>query len=1770
VSDRKRGSDYLPEKTTAEWRAENKALLAKSREDYTKNWDFYARKYLDWHGEVLSAEWRVAQSVLKAPSVAARWLIGNSGEALGLWESDLHREFRYTNQPAFAGYAAYGRQFLSALTSNPARAALLLSGNHAATAAVAAEAQAGWMREQDAGHPWVKANPEAAEEIVLGTLDPMWIAGWGLSAAKAGLLSAEMKILRPIASDLMIATEAKHHTDLIKFLTTEDSIVPFTLKASELHGGDVVNPSFRQMVAGMHRNGASIDEVAMELWTQGYRASPWSIGMDEFPVGKFFKRGGSVTSPAISDLAKAKEEIQQSIMHDRIRALESVGEFDTVIGETADRVMGRATEADLIQELIEKVPREPWAPGQTFEANYLAMAHQGQAPIVPPSTLEKARKVAENLRLGFREGIDKTTGKPFPWMSRYSPAASTVKKVEAANGVPEAEVGKVYRHWELAREGGPGRFHAAEDFRSWVASVSTRLKRADKIDAFVAQANIYKKTISDAGAQATGMEKLKFRQQYKMVNHLIRDLKEWKTTPDYIRAIKRSESDGGKAVAPIFKAYDKLLNVIRTGQVLASPSVIINNTLDSNVIKNAAEVGRVDWRGLAKVAYEGAPQPAYGFDGRTLSFSGNPSTAVMGNVGDVRLLGSRSLARARDAMARVLDATETQARNALGQFVYDQNLSRMVKGGIDGEVAHGRAYQLAKDSVASVHFDYGTQSSFDKIARRVWMYPVFGLRNSAFMVTKAAQYPTEFYALTRLREMQREGSIDREGSLKIPGFDYAVDPSVRMSPVRIMDALINSKRELTPEENREYRAGKMLSLVMGSFTPPVEALLGALGAVPDTGGGTVASIESMAGLLNKNLTGREIYPSDWGYNLIGKDPKESRDEFLARRAELIGIASRREGYETSPQQAADLAKHYDNVVKTASWAGLRLVPASSGIASVTADLADAKWHLVNANPEFADARKALILGQSRFADLNPVLPKTPNERLAGSIQRSGMSEDKATAELRTVGPRADGLDQGILDERTKTLIDVLGKSPALAPFRWLAETLVTPAGAAESIGQRDQKPTPGVRWKENSTGQLVPEIPEGKSLHDMAAEFNAAQSQVRYINSTFLNDLSGQGSKVQSAEQLATYIDGLVDENGYNFAPELISQLRASDKVAPIYEQYTAFKSGEKSGNASIATPAIRAGRQNFAIAFKDWVGEGGKDAQSRLDAPLSVVRAAMASGEIYTANMPPEAVDNIALRLARRGADGAAYGAVKSFESEKRRAYPGNELLRSRLQSAADHQPNMTPGSVDMTNAAIAAGGVQVGETVYPVSPDFWQLMKDGSMGAGSAGLHERVAVLDDYDNLASLAKKISLTSASTGRLVAVNIPAMVDAIYADPDNRVRLSALRGGALGDGLANAFEATFQASERNGNPFGYSGDQLAPLDQAGVGGMYAEDFAFRSGAEKHPLFQDFSPTPMDPTAEVLIPRDIDGRVPQSRVDGVRAIAALDLTRPLSASRQIPIMSIEPLAKQRPMAAVSAQPGIALRDRPYDSIGSWLSDSIRQSSATGNSLMVTGHALMRTENVDQAGVITKGGTSIPWDRTLHAATSLASVANQLEGGSNQDVSAGISGAGAALSVFSAGSALVGSGAAAGAAATGTGMFAAGSSASAIAAGSAPFGPVGWAVAAVAIGAGIAIGVMGSKKKGGRGGYSQEQLAANAERLALQKQQFEEQQSRQAARDIQVREQTLARAFQTGGMTPQQRAQIQPQLQAFQRRPSYQSRIGLVDAAERAVGSALKPRW
>jgi hypothetical protein len=157
-----------------------------------------------------------------------------------------------------------------------------------------------------------------------------------------------------------------------------------------------------------------------------------------------------------------------------------------------------------------------------------------------------------------------------------------------------------------------------------------------------------------------------------------------------------------------------------------------------------------------------------------------------------------------------------------------------------------------------------------------------------------------------------------------------------------------------------------------------------------------------------------------------------------------------------------------------------------------------------------------------------------------------------------------------------------------------------------------------------------------------------------------------------------------------------------------------------------------------------------------------------------------------------------------------------------------------------------------------------------------------------------------------------------------------------------------------------------------------------------------------------------------------------------------------------------------------------------------------------------------------------------------------------------------VAAAGTAAVGTAAAGGAAAAGAGGVAASGG---LMAGLAAIGPVGWAVGGLALAAGVYAG-MGGFGGGRRSGPSAEQmrtLEAQRAYYTEQRAYYERLQRQMDARSVGERERALVERFR---QAPARQAVASTQLAAFRSRPSYGSRLGLIDQVEREVN--LKPRY
>lgn len=1931
--------DLLPDLTPEQWRAQNELALKKAQDNYSGAWDNYARKRAAWTGDALGISWEVANSILRAPAVGLRAAVGYTGEFAGLWDTPVGKEFRYNNLPAFHGYSTFGHLLIKEMVADPVAVFSAMGGKPAGMVPVLKKVEEQWLSEYENGFLWAKANPEAADEIALMTFDPIIASGMLSGAAKTKLFQAEMRYMVPVIEKLRAATGGK-----------------FVLEASALHGNDIINDSFRHAVKSAFDSGASAETIAAELWAQSYRAAPWSKELSDLPVigpasdyvGKFFRRSGQLVSSDIRDIAVEKEIYQQAIGHDRIAALEAVPKFDTLwsdtgatVGEKLKRFIGKATEGDIIQELMEKVPRTAQDTVQSFEANYSLMVRDGQIAEVPAKTFEKAKKAVASARLGYedharlRRGskpgvheesysaiVDKRkalasaeqdlealeaggafdpsfasklpieegplvsksgrpisaqlrrsdntillnpeqiaidfknkawtkpriegvkalpastfktedefrqflihheaahvslprggrppgayenavndlalkrmrgtfsnsgwgearvevnklyselqdlesshnaavyrTGGPgamFEYKERYSPSKFLVDNIEGKS-VPQAGGSStVFRNWELERTGGPGRFAAATDFRNWLASQSTKLSRADKIDEFVAKASAYKITLrqafEEAAAAGDRVAEFKFRHQYRMVQSLVRDLKQWKTTPDFIRAAKAHEP------IPVLKVYDKILNVIRTAQVLGSPSVLINNALDSNVTKNAIAGGSVGWKEFYAAAKSGKPVPAYAYDGRLLSFAAEPAEAIVGNTNEATLLGLKTLGKARSAMAEVLNATEMSARNYLGQVTYDRDFSRMVNAGISPDAAHSRAYVSAKANVSTTHFDYGVQSTFDKAARRVWMYPVFGLRNMAFHATMAWRHPAEYFALAKLREAQFAVSDDKDGRFKIPGFDYAADPIARTSVARVLDILINTKAELNPDDHATWQQGRVLQAVMGTFTPPAQTLLESLGALKPSIPGATSSLENVIGALNKTMTGKDAIPSDWAYGIIGVDPSENRQRYLERRAMLLGVAAARDGYTLHPDQAMAMAEHFDNVAKYSSWAGLSLVPSTPRLNEVKRDLKDAQFLLVNSDPEFADSRKAMILSQREYSDLDVVLPKTPSERVNGTLFYTNLEAAKARAAEAVVGPLASEAQEAESKDRISDFIDILGKSPKLAPFRAILGALVPPAGATDTtIGPPGSHPKPGESYRVGYKGAIVPEqLPADMSLRDKLAKMQAAQRPTEFINSTFLAQLN----LLQSDEQIATAIDGFKDKDGYNFAPALLDQLKEHPLVAGVREQYRAFKSDGADGNLLFATPAVREFRREFSASYREWVGEGGVNAPARAAASVDAVRAAAARGEIFLPGVPPSAISANTLRLAQRDIDGVLYGARKRREDERSLDYPDFNKVIGQLQDAT-RQPIRMDSVLEEVRGMVAAGAR--GEKGPGTLPgDFAQQLDETPQ---HRNLSENVGIAASYRQADQVLAGVFDRDPKTQSIYGINEPALYAIAYNPKYDAIKpfVSAARAGYYGPQLQSAINrgmAQLPAEDQQ-----YM-ERVFNTDPAAIQAHFEEDGKLQMGGRLalHDIIRNlpaFAPDAPAPVTGVALPemktartQDVKFQSPVMTMTDSGLMRILPPTPPrlgaVSVSDRFVSAAKANIATDF-AGTVSGPPvtgdprawfeGPSQANRaPFRSVSQIITTSISQSQAARRNWEASG----------LPGDEPPGGFS---------ATLISNAKLQWNNSKTPEQAAmGISAVQAGLSL----------------AGTFDLLPSEGDSASAIngfMVGASTMMTLGGPANPLAVGAGVAAGIYTGLKGSGSRGPSREQaenLRINQERLNLQREQFAASQRQQDIRDIRTRETDLARSM--GAATPAQRAAIGEKLAAFQRRPSFQSRIGLVDAAERAVGSALKPRW
>ena len=1669
----------------------------------------------------------------------------NFGLKLWNWDDPVNRVFRYQNQPSFRLMATYEHlvweQIKDHVTSgkmlttgfSPALAFTDIIGSHELLNKLAVEYKSGL--------PWAQANPEAVEAMTLATLDPMIGIGYVSDLFKMKFLTAEMKYAVPVVKRMMSAPN-----DTLKLLA-----------ASDLVGIEIINDSFLKMFNGMVKNGLRAEEIAMHFHTHGARAAPWATQsvVEMIPGSQYVRRAGSLVSSHIADFADKKAIYLDAIKHTWGNALSRVPKLTQY-------------EADQVLALL-KVPRQAYNKVGTWEANYMKLTeaermHKGLPTLaeLSPETFEKAKFVVNELNIGHRPGN--------AYIEAYGPAEWEIAKKQLANHAT-VDANKVARGWNLTREGKAALRMEAEDFRKWIAKVNVREFVGDKVDDLVAEAKRYKQTLRamQTVAKRTGnlIKAKATNEQMKMVNHLIHDIKEFKGSSDFIKAMKGPDPKGfiNIAISDILKAYDGATNIIRGLQLGVTPSWYWGNSLNSN-LKNLVSTGEMDWKGMYSAFKENKTLYHLDPNGNVLDFSATPSELVFGELG----VPTSRAGKFVKWLAEKQNTIESNVRNFTGKWHFNNNFERLIKAGVDWDAAIEQARRIAWKAVDSVHYNYGPEfrSAFDNFNRRVFMYPVFRGRDAAWGIEQIGKYPLEFYAAMKVEEQREGGSYDGKGSV-VAG-NRSVNPINNSIPgSNIMFDVLHPDRVLTPRQSHDYAVARGLSIVFGSYNPILQEGLKATGMLPDDQGTPIATSEKILGMLTKKLTDEDFYISDPFYNLIGKDPAEARESYLERRAKTIGTAFKLDNVDLDQETAQDLAERYRNEGDVSSFlTGFRVEPATPGIRRLTKELIVANQGVADSPEHLQQARKMVetaynpdpLLDRSY---LGPLMIKTNEERFSIEMNNIDNKEKEDSGYMRTFNQDKETfLKDQDKQEKFKDIQEFLEKSPKFNIFKSIFGATPAEAGTIRSNEENISLP-PGqyrVSFNEQTGAATFNPIKEKPS----AAEKAESARITNYFNSTFSNDLKKTGGVKETFDLIKSH----EMPDGRNLFKDMLDAASGDARFAPYKQAYDWQNSGGKEGSFTIAPPQHIAYRTSFSKDFADKVLHSGNDAEKWASMPLSQIHDAISSGKFkLTGNLPIGAVDDAALEVARQNLpENYAYKAAHEKQSKDDLQYPGNGIWRQRLNEDILHRKEDVMETVNAINGYIKNPGTTP-ETM--ISPSFFASLSNSALKE-NRHLFEQSSIMYNHDRIKQVADSIYRFNPYTKK-VELNWSRIGE--FVEHGSSPELAAIRQGYAGPNVASAFNDPSLPKE-----VALWRDTNIPTSPQYLAETFLHDFQIATNVPSNPLYEALlsSGTITEDRKQAYDPLDIETKVmptasrdssgmPTVSFDSSGNVQSVTNIEPRDSRYQLPALnsSDAAIANVGPMARMS-QPRVGTSGTAQglsfskdfsmqQGLSEWtpregpqMNPPTRMGIINGTIFAVNAHnanvQYAQENNLPEPGFLTdaqqmftqqNGQPTMNGVQQAQAVHSLARVAGALgayERGSETDSAVGGLGMGLTSGIALA---LLGA------------------------------GPAGWVAAA---GIGIAYGL---KEAGvwGDGKSSRDQEFRDME-IAREQAQRNRIRIQNDLRQLSVREQNLSLAFQGGSRVNRQN--VAPQVEEFRRRPTFQSRIGLVDALERELSSALKPRW
>ena len=1263
--------------------------------------------------------------------------------------------------------------------------------------------------------------------------------------------------------------------------------------------------------------------------------------------------------------------------------------------------------------------------------------------------------------------------------------------------------------------------------------------------------------------EEAALEIAEMKRQREGVKRIITDFKTGANEKDWITELGKAEP---VVLGRVIQAYDYATSMVRRSQ-LWTVGTQAANAIDTNLVKNMLFGGVIGGDDIIHAAKTGEVAPRYGLLGENLveKFSSNvaalafdvPPPSSQSTVG-------RALGAVEDVVAQGVNLPENVGRVTLGGHAYEQITGKLIDMGMDVASASRLGMTEAARFVDLVHVDYANLSPVERGLRRlVFLYPRFNFNDAANLTTLALNNGSEAYALSRIREEQQKESLTGDGSIALGG--VLTDPFANVSPVRFHDSTVNLTKSLVGDDRWTVSAMKGVQLAFGGASPIAESFLQATGIKETKNQAALSKYDNFIAAAG-NAIGREFgidfdfAPSDTILGPLGMKPRAAREKALKMASQWEQAMALRGGKLLEPEAAEGVALY-----KKAARAALSLVsPVTirdvglSEVDKVGLQLVrDGNAQIDAAPPELKDIVRENLLASDDYKGLKPFLRKTP------------LVELEAQAKDATYGVIVRDTLGGAIQKDENTI-----SGRAFKAF----------GNYVHGVGQVLQ-------------GQIIPSEPAPAGvMREVSYPTTSHRNPVAYQGVDFAGRYTGSkareilenGGAVKAAvspqsEMVSIKIDGATAEDNANITGLLNYTIRpavlAADSPEDIKAIIDEFPGGRNFVFAAASVNQEIWGRAAQMYRAAETGGVEGGYAEAPVGSSVIVTRNAVRGWLERRIREAPSVAE------AKRLSSLDRQGVIQELKSdaEKGSGPVGLDLSAGggktdRAESVmSDLNYRYITGNMDMGKLLYIAERKQI-DGIRKDVPDFdaWRsAFKEASMKDPAAipelvrkargqspkilsGLRDidretyrEVAMWSDYEDIQKVGEYIS--DFSGGQFRGIHTGRLQQVLAHGKGPEVSVLWGRGDAgMRKGLTRASQVLAQAKEAGLSEVILPQD-FSPDDPMWREGMYEQNFDMGNGLSVNPLAESVGGRV--PTAPALVPEEIQATSKFLFGEGRASLPPPQLGDGAFMARSQPFGSITDYLKH-------SEGTYQLRSAQY---------------AKGQLPVPPDRRLIYGENLRYQRYVTTTGpdgkqvtgaaydSAVPWASSAQAVVTLGRIGAGLGGEATPtEVNAGLTAAGTALSTYAALSALTTTTAVVGTTATVGAAGAITASTPLLAAG--PPGWIAFAAIAVATLAGLnAAGVFGG---GGEGKKIAAQRARDYQDK-LRREQEQEQLRVQGIRNMQQREQSLAQAYAGQGQR-QPSPQLQERLAQFRVRPSYGSRLGLIDQVERELGSALKPKY